>query len=149
MKRVCLSSLRCMSGNSLFGSLLEPGPVIMNIALAVGLGVDEDTTLLRGCLLVEEDLHFETTRDTGVAAELKSELLGVFCLHAISDRGGILIVASAATIVNNDVVRRRLVAAHFLRWTRTHLLFTYILIIIENRETKGVSLSFSCLKNHA
>jgi len=66
---------------------------------------DDAALLLRG-LGVKEHGHLETAGGAGVCKQLESEFLGVFCLDAVCDLLGILVVASPSAEVDEDKVGR-------------------------------------------
>jgi hypothetical protein len=77
--------------------------------------VNGHSTLFCGSLGICEQCHLQSACDTVVRKKLESELIGVFCLDAVSDLLGMLVVASSATVVNEDVVFRVLFAPKLLR----------------------------------
>ena len=99
---------------------LEASPVLVHVVLTLGLGVNLDAVLSIGVLGVGEESNLKAAGGALVWHEFEAELSGVLLLHAISNRVGVLGVASAAAVVNEDVVWRCFAASEFLRRCRTH-----------------------------
>ena len=62
------------------------------------------TALFGRGLGVEVHSDLKSAGDAVVGHELESELVGEFCLNAVCDLLGILVVASSAAVVDEDVV---------------------------------------------
>jgi len=89
-------------------ALLEASPVLVHVALSLGLGVHFHAILARGVLGIGEEGHLQTTGGALVRKELEAELSRVLLLNTICDLVGVLSVASAATVVDKDIVGRGL-----------------------------------------
>ncbi len=89
---------------SLFPTFLESGPILVHVALSLGLGVHLDTVFAFSIFRVRVNGDLETTGRAIVRNQIEFELSGVLLLNAICNRDGILGVASAAAVVNHNVV---------------------------------------------
>ena len=83
----------------------------MSVALASGLCVNHNAIIAAGILGVGVKGNFEATCGLGIRRELPTELPWEFCFHAIKYPSGILLVASASAVVDEDVVRSCLAAS--------------------------------------
>ncbi len=92
-------------GKSLLKSGKEGRVVSVDVLLGLSLGVNLDAVLAVGVLGVGEEGNLQAAGGALVWGELEAELSGVLLLHAINNRVGVLGVASAAAVVNEDVVR--------------------------------------------
>ena len=96
----------CDLSDGLSQALLEASPVLVHVALSLGLGVHFDAILATGVLGIGEEGHLQTTGGALVWEELETELSRVLLLNTIRDLVGVLSVASAATVVDKDIVGR-------------------------------------------
>ena len=109
-----VSSLSACS-DGLCESCVKLCPVILGIALTLGLTVDEYAVLSvlgRLRILVEIECDLKSAGGAVVASELHAELAGVFCFDALCDHRGILVIASATAVVDNNEVGRGLASLH-------------------------------------
>lgn len=106
--------------NSISKAFFKASPVRVNVALSFGLRVNLNTVLSISVLWVGEEGDLQSASDSGIWQELDAELSGEILLHAIGDSAGILSVASASAVVNEDVVGGRLTASEFLRSFSSH-----------------------------
>ena len=91
-------------------ALLKASPVLAHVALSLGLRVYFNAILARGILGIGKEGHLQTTGGALIWKEVEAELSRVLLLNTIRDLVGVLSVASAATVVDKDVVRRSLAA---------------------------------------
>ena len=94
-------------------ALLEASPVLVHVALTLGLGVHFNAILARGILGIGEEGHLQTTGGALVRKELEAELSRVLLLNTMRNLVGVLSVASASAIVDKDVVGRCLASLEF------------------------------------
>lgn len=89
-------------------ALLEASPVLVHVALSLGLRVYLYAIFTISVLGIGEEGNLQTTSDALVRKELKAELSRVLLLNTIRDLVGVHSVASPATVVDKDVVGRSL-----------------------------------------
>jgi phosphate/sulfate permease len=97
-------------------ALFEACPVLVHVALSLGLRVHFNAILAGGVLGIGEEGNLQTTGGALVRKELEAELSRVLLLNTMRDLVGVLSVASAATVVYKDVVGRSLASLELSCW---------------------------------